>query len=149
MKDIPLDEIILRKYEIPESKDIRELIKKFCLSIGLLQEGDSRDIIIDIILVLINKKKEKRNLNIKEIKNEVEKIRKNYGLEIKGLSESNIRRQLRRLKDLMIIEKIKNSYRLYEFENIENILERILEIKLNSIIKRIKEYAKAIDENSK
>lgn len=145
MKDVPLDEIILRKYEIPENKDIRELIKKFCLGIGLLQEGDNRDVIVDILLVLINKKKEKKFLNIFEIKEEVKKIRENYGLELKGISEPNIRRQLRRLKDLMIVEKIRNQYRIYEFEDMEKILERILEIKLNNIVKRIKEYVRAID----
>jgi len=145
MKDIALDEITLRKYEIPEIRERRELVRKFCLSLGLLQEGDSRDIIVDILLVLLKAKKEKKFLNSKEIKEFVEKIRQDYGLDTRGISESNIRRQLKRLRDLMLVEKIKNSYRISEFSSIETLLERIFEIKLNGITKRIKEYAKAID----
>ena len=51
MKDIPLSEITLRKYEKPSNLERRELVRKICLSLGLLQLGDSRDIIVDILLV--------------------------------------------------------------------------------------------------
>ena len=51
--DIPLAEITLRKYESPENLDKREAVRKLCLSIGLLQPGDSRDIIVDIFQVLL------------------------------------------------------------------------------------------------
>ena len=44
----PLAEIILRKYELPRKAKERELVKKVCLSLGLLQPGDSRDVIVDI-----------------------------------------------------------------------------------------------------
>ena len=46
-KDIPLAEITLRRYEKPYNLQKRELIRKLCLSIGLLQPGDSRDIIVE------------------------------------------------------------------------------------------------------
>ncbi len=52
VKDIPLGEITLRKYEKPYDAPKRELVRKVCLSLGLLQPGDSRDIIVDILLVL-------------------------------------------------------------------------------------------------
>ena len=51
-KDIPLAEITLRKYEKPGELSKRDLIKKLCLSVGLLQPGDSRDVIVDIFHVL-------------------------------------------------------------------------------------------------
>ena len=47
-KDTPLMELTLRRYERPDKMEPRNLIKKFCLSVGLLQPGDSRDIIVDI-----------------------------------------------------------------------------------------------------
>ncbi len=146
MKDIALDEITLRKYEIVEAKDKREIVKKFCLSVGLLQEGDNRDIVVDIILALINAKKEKIFLDVKEIKEKVEKIREEYGLEVKGVSISNIRRQIKKLKDLFLVEKVKGKYRIPEFSDLEKIFcERILKIKVEGIIERIKEYSKLID----
>ena len=75
MKDIPLSEITLRKYEKPEGLEKRELIRKICLSLGLLQLGDSRDIIVDILMVLINANKDKKNLNSIEIRKRTEDLR--------------------------------------------------------------------------
>ena len=63
MKDIPLSEITLRKYEKPYNIDKRQLVKKICLSLGLLQPGDGRDVIVDILLVLLEEK-EKKNAEI-------------------------------------------------------------------------------------
>ncbi len=45
-KDIPLSEITLRRYEKPSKLSERELVRKICLSVGLLQPGDSRDVIV-------------------------------------------------------------------------------------------------------
>ena len=61
-KDTPLSEITFRRYEKPNAK-ARELVRKFCLSIGLLQPGDSRDIIVDILQVLIQSSKQKQMLS--------------------------------------------------------------------------------------
>src|SRR3989344_3775444 len=93
-KDTPLAEITLRKYEQPYNLSKRELIKKLCLSIGLLQPGDSRDIIVDILLTLIE---EKRLLSSEEIQTKVIELRKKENLQLKGVAGSNIRRQLKRL----------------------------------------------------
>ena len=57
-KEIPLSEITLRKYEKPSKLSDRELVRKLCLSIGLLQPGDSRDVIVDILHVLLKSKKQ-------------------------------------------------------------------------------------------
>ncbi|MBU1269867.1 MAG: hypothetical protein KJ583_04270 [Nanoarchaeota archaeon] len=56
--DTPLAEITLRKYESPKGKDKRELVRKLCLSLGLLQPGDSRDVVVDIMQVMLEAKKE-------------------------------------------------------------------------------------------
>ena len=147
MKDIPLSEIILRKYEKPAGLEKRELVKKICLSLGLLQLGDSRDVIVDILMVLIEANKEKKKLSSEEIKIKAEKSRKKYNLETKGLAESNIRRQLKRLRDNMLIEKSENRYYLAEHaclsEIFENNIERFI---IPQTIERIKEYLRELDK---
>jgi hypothetical protein len=40
-KDTPLGEITLRRYESPTNESGRRLVRKLCLSLGLLQPGDS------------------------------------------------------------------------------------------------------------
>ena len=141
-KDTPLAEITLRKYEQPYNLSKRELIKKLCLSIGLLQPGDSRDIIVDILLTLIE---EKRLLSSEEIQTKVIELRKKENLQLKGVAGSNIRRQLKRLKDLFLIENVKNSYRINENESLINIFEEKIEkFYIKSILDRIKEYFREV-----
>lgn len=147
VKDIPINEIILRKYERPYNLEKRDLVKKICLSLGLLQSGDSRDVVVDILHVLLNESKNKNKINSEEIRNKVEKLRKKNNLEIKGLAESNIRRQLKRLRDLMIIEKQNNLYYMSEFETMEKIFEdKIENFIIRPNIERIKEYLREVDK---
>lgn len=147
MKDIPLSEITLRKYEKPFDLEKRELVRKICLSLGLLQLGDSRDIIVDILFVLIKANKDKQILNSEEIRTNVEELRKKYSLETKGLAESNIRRQLKRLRDFMLIEKSENKYYLTEHSSLEEIFENNIEkFVIPQIIIRIKEYLKELEK---
>ena len=68
MEEKPLAEITLRKYETPYKLGKRELAKKICLSLGLLQTSDNRDVIVDILLVLIEAQKNKESLDVEEIK---------------------------------------------------------------------------------
>ena len=142
-RDVPLSEITLRKYEKPVNLDQRELTRKLCLSVGLLQPGDSRDVIVDILHVLLqNKQKE---LDSEQIREEVIKLRKKLSLQQKGVASSNIRRQLRRLRGLFLVEKVKNNYRITEFETlISTFEEKIEQFYLKSILERVKEYFKAI-----
>tara|TARA_Y100000310_G_scaffold331837_1_gene406175 strand:- start:1286 stop:1768 length:483 start_codon:yes stop_codon:yes gene_type:complete len=144
-KDTPLAEIILRRYEKPDSFSDRELIRKLCLSIGLLQPGDSRDIIVDIFYVMLkNKGKELSSEDIKEL---VIKNRKEYNLVLLGIASSNIRRQLKRLRDIFIIEKVANSYRISENSMLSDIFKEKLERFLfPSIVSRVSEYFKVVDE---
>ena len=147
-KDIPLSEITLRRYEKPANLNGRELVRKICLSIGLLQPGDSRDVIVDVLNVLIKTKKEMKALTSDEICSRVIDERKNSKLPMLGIASSNIRRQLKRLKDLLIVEKRLNAYRIAEHSTLNEIFEeRIEKILLTSISSRIKEYMKKIDES--
>ncbi len=147
VKDIPINEIVLRKYERPYGIDRRQLVKKVCLSLGLLQPGDSRDIIVDILQVLIEERNKKAKLNSEAIRERVENLRKANNLEMRGLAESNIRRQLKRLRDLMIVEKSNNQYHLSEFESLERIFEdKIEKFIVQPNIQRIKEYLRELEK---
>lgn len=137
-KDTPLSEITLRKYERPENLEKRELIRKLCLSIGLLQPGDSRDIIVDVLMALI---RIKQPLTSRQIEENVILLRKEYNLPLKGIAGSNIRRQIKRLKDIFIIENINNLYRITENETLERIFsEKIEKFYISSIMERVREY---------
>lgn len=144
-KDIPLSEITLRRYEKPYDMTPRELIKKLCLSIGLLQPGDSRDIIVDVLQSLIDAKKRKKFLDSVEVQKETINLRKKQKLPLKGIAPSNIRRQLKRLTDIFLVEKINNKYRITEFYNLEEIFdEKIEKFMLPNILSRVKEYFQAV-----
>ena len=146
-RDIPLAEITLRKYERPSNPSKRGAVRKFCLSIGLLQPGDSRDVVVDVLYVLLNAKKQKKKLTSDEIKDKVIKARKKHKLPLSGIAASNIRRQLRRLKDLFIVEKINNLYRIREFFSLREIFDKKIEESLiPEIITRIKEYISSVDD---
>lgn len=140
-KDLPLAEITLRKYEKPYSTNRRDQIRKLCLSIGLLQPGDSRDIIVDVFQTII----EKKEIEAEQIPKEVIALRKQAKLPLLGIAPSNIRRQLKRLKDLYLIEKTQNIYRIAEKEELITIFEEKIEkFYLKSIVERVKEHFRAL-----
>lgn len=145
-KDTALAEVTLRRYEKPYKAKPRELVKKFCLSVGLLQPGDSRDIVIDVLYVLLEAKKAKKELSSQEIEDKVIKFRKEEKLELKGVASSNIRRQLKRLRDLFLVEKIKSRYRISEFNLSEAFSEKTERFLIESIKSRINEYISMIEE---
>ena len=144
-KEIPLSEITLRRYEKPSKLSDRELVRKLCLSIGLLQPGDSRDVIVDILHVLLKAGKQKKLLASREIEKEVINARKKQKLALHGIASSNIRRQVKRLRDLFLVEKVKKGYRINEFEELGIIFEeKINKFYVNSIIERVRDYFNAI-----
>ena len=150
LRDTPLSEITLRRYEKPTKIENRDLVKKFCLSVGLLQPGDSRDVVVDVLEVLLKAKQDKKHLSSQDVTQKVTDQRKKMKLPIYGVAGSNIRRQLKRLRDLFLVEKVKNSYRVTEFDSLHNSFERRTEqFLLLSILERTKEYAKALDERYK
>ena len=144
-KEIPLAEITLRRYEKPSKLSDRELVRKLCLSIGLLQPGDSRDVIVDILYVLLRARKQRKMLSSEDIEKEVIDSRKKQKLALRGIASSNIRRQIKRLRNLFLVEKIKNSYRITEFEELSIIFEEKIEkFYLKSIVDRVKEYFESV-----
>lgn len=141
-KEVPLAEITLRKYEKPYKLKGRELTKKLCLSVGLLQPGDSRDVVVDILHTILKNP----DLTSKAIEEQVIASRKTDGLPMLGIASSNIRRQLKRLKDIFLIERIGNSYRIAEKAKLSDIFtEKIEQYYLKTISERVKEYFEAID----
>jgi len=142
--DRSLAEITLRKYEKPDTLKDRELVRKLCLSVGLLQPGDSRDIIVDILFIML---KSKDPLTSLEVEEHVIDFRKKNNLQLLGIASSNIRRQLLRLRELFIVEKVKNSYIINENTTLQYIFaEKIEKYYLNSIVERVKEYVIEIDK---
>ena len=145
-RDTPLAELTLRRYEKPTMGD-RDLVRKFCLSLGLLQPGDSRDVVVDIMYTLLQAKKKKEELHSEEIKNSVMDYRKKNKLPMLGIASSNIRRQLKRLKDLHLIESNANLYRICEWNSVSEIFdEKIENFLLKSVVGRVREYVKKIDK---
>ena len=64
-----------------------------------------------------------------------------------GIASSNIRRQLKRLKDLLIVEKRLNAYRITEHGHLAELFEEKIEkFLLPAITSRVKEYLKKIEE---
>jgi len=133
LKDIPLQEITLRKYEQPEGLERKELIRKFLLSIGLLQPGESRDVIVNIFELLLENKGKGY---------EPTEILRALG-EKKGASPPNIRRQLRRMKDLKLVEKMQDGYQICE--SIPAVIENFIEpYVIKQTLERLKEYSKLL-----
>src|SRR3989338_1150947 len=142
-KEIPLAEITLRKYEKPQQNaDKRELTKKFLLSLGLLSPGDSRDSIIDIFHLILECQK---GISAADLEGQLRLRRKELNIPMHGVAASNIRRQLQRLKDIFLIEKVDGNYRIAEGDTLERIFEeRIHKYYLTSILSRVREYAQAM-----
>ena len=137
----PLAEIILRKYEMPQKLKERELVKKLCLSLGVLQPGDSRDVIVDVFHVLLKSRKRRNLLTVSEIEKKVIQNRKLHKVPMLGVASSNIRRQIKRLRNLLIIDKIKSSYRISEFMPLQKIFSQKIEsVIIPNITSRIDEY---------
>jgi hypothetical protein len=142
-KDMPLAEITLRKYEKPYDMSRRDLVRKICLSTGLLQPGDSRDVIVDIFQIMLDKKEA---LTCDEIRENVIILRKDAKLPLTGIAASNIRRQVKRLRDMYFVEKVKNTYRINENEDLSILFtEKIEQFYLPAIVGRVKDYLKALE----
>jgi len=138
LKDLPLQEVTLRKYEEPVNLEGRELSKKFLLSVGLLQPGESRDVIVDIFHVLLLARKDKVPL---EVENFIQHLKNKQ-----GASAPNIRRQLRRLKELKLVEKLPDGYRITEFGHIKPVIDSyISEFLVKPALDRVKQYAEKLD----
>ncbi len=84
-------------------------------------------------------------MNSKEIEDLVIENRKKHNLELLGIAPSNIRRQLKRLRSLFLIENNANLYRITENAALIEIFEeKIKKFYLDSIVNRVKEYFEAV-----
>ena len=143
-KDTPLAEITLRKYEKPATFEGRELVRKLCLTLGLLQPGDSRDVVVDVLHVMLV---HKGPLSSKEVEELVIKNREEHNVPLLGIAPSNIRRQLLRCRELFLIEKVKATYRITENSLFSDIFgEKLESYYINSIVDRVKEYMERVDQ---
>ncbi|MBI2664377.1 hypothetical protein HYX10_03475 [Candidatus Woesearchaeota archaeon] len=143
----PLAEIILRKYELPDHIKERELVKKLCLSLGLLQPGDSRDVVVDVLHVLLKNRKRRKLLTVSEIEKKVVQNRKLHKVAMLGIASSNIRRQIKRLRNMLIVEKIRTGYRISEFMPMQQLFaEKIQGLMLPNIVQRINGYLQRADD---
>lgn len=128
-KEVPINEITLRKFEKPYG-GIDTALRKFLMSVGLLQVGESRDDIVKIFKTLLLSRHE--ILQTKEIR------------ERTNTSPSNTRRHLRRLKSLGLIEKIGSGYRISEGKNLVELVSDMTS-PIKSALGRIKDYAEYIE----
>ncbi|MFW5746669.1 MAG: hypothetical protein ACOCWQ_03935 [Nanoarchaeota archaeon] len=143
----PLAEITLRRYEKPYRLSKRDMVQKLCLSLGILQPGDSRDVIVDVLYVLLDASSRREMLSSIEVRTRVVDFRRQMGLKLVGVADSNIRRQLLRLRDIFLVEKVKNEYRILEHERLKNLFaEKIEAFYLPSILARVKEYIYEVDK---
>jgi DNA-binding transcriptional ArsR family regulator len=137
-QDLPVIDLSLRKFEKP-SGSFKDLLRKFCISIGLLQPGDSRDVIVDLLALFIRSARQKKYLSANEV---YKFIINNCD---KGSSPSNTRRHLFRLKELDLVEKNSNGYRLREWLTLKELVSDLVNFKVKPTINRVFEYAEFID----
>ncbi|MBN1924126.1 MAG: hypothetical protein JW791_05210 [Nanoarchaeota archaeon] len=138
-KDTPLDEITLRRFERPTNEDLKALSRKFLISIGLLQSGDSRDIISELFYRFLTASKRQEFLDPETIIEEFKQV--------EGGTPSNIRRHLRRLKRLNLVERTAYGYRIIEFMPVKELFKtHIIDYLVTPSLDRIMEYAEKMDE---
>ena len=143
--DAPISEILMRRYEKPINLKERMLVRKLCLSLGLLQPGDSRDVIVDVFYVLL--KNRMTPITCDALEKNVISLRKKYKLPLLGVTSSNIRRQLKRLRTLYLVDKLKTKYKIAESASLREIFsEKIEKFVLSGIIHRVYEYLDKIDQ---
>lgn len=149
-RDLPLSELTLRRYEKPAELRGRDLVRKLCLSMGLLQPGDSRDVVVDVFMVMLEARKKKEEIESDVIRERVIEMRKRHNLQLLGIAHSNVRRQLKRLKDIFLLENSvnnPNSYRVPEFLPLSEVFrEKGESFLLQSILLRVREYVQRVDE---
>jgi len=135
-RDIPVIEVTLRKFEKP-SGDFDECLRRFCMSVGLLQPGDSRDIIVDILKLLIKARNSRKLVKTSRLNELIQGKR--------GGTPPNLRRHLRRLRELGLVEKIKGGYRLREFMSLSELVKELITYLVTPSLDRIMEYAEFLD----
>jgi hypothetical protein len=100
---------------------------------------------VDVALVLLTAKEP---LTARDIEKAVIDSRENARAPILGVAPSNIRRQILRMRELFLIEKVSNTYRVKENQKLATIFDEHIErYYLASVTKRVREYLHAMDEH--
>ncbi len=111
------------------------------LSIGLLQPGDSRDIIVDVLNEILKYSKQKQYITFDQLSQNLK--------DKPGASAPNLRRQIRRLKELRLIEEMPEGFRTKEFLPLSKIFDdEVKRFILQPTLERINEYLKRLDETN-
>lgn len=129
----PQEEITLRKYEKPSVLKGRELVRKFCLSFGLLQPNDGRDVIVSVVSTLLNSK-------VPLSQSEIAHVINSSG---KPSAHSNIRRQMSRLSAAKLLEKHGTKYALRPLHIAADEHEKLY---VPAILERVKEYCHELEK---
>ncbi|RLG16628.1 hypothetical protein DRN62_03315 [Nanoarchaeota archaeon] len=131
-KELPIIQVTLRKFERPYG-DFEELLRKFLMSVGLLQPGDSRNDVLKVVRELLRARRERKLLQVRDL------------VELTKVSPPNVRRHLRRLRELGLVEKYDWGYRMREWMDLPSLIEGMEEFVLSPILRRVKEYAEAVE----
>jgi hypothetical protein len=143
MNTTPVDSIVLRLYPRTESSG-RELIHTICLSYGLVQPKDSRNCIIDVLLILFPAQKQEQWLTSKQIHEQVITYRTEQKIKLDGTAESNIRRILKQLLDIGVVERKTAKYRILEWNDPAEVFDTMYRNHTERILLRNKEFLKRI-----
>ena len=102
--------------------------------------------VVDVFQVIIDAK---NPLTAEEIVEDVVKNRSKYKLSQLGVAGSNVRRQIRRLRELFVVEKVGNHYRITENASLLDIFEEKIEkFYLRTIVDRVKEYLSVVKQET-
>lgn len=135
--DLPLAEITLRKFERPENIDKKTLIRRFCISLGLINPGDNRTGVVEVFQTIFDS-------------NEPLDAEQVFELLEKKLALSGIRRHLRRLEERKLLDHKKTKYSIAESGNLVYSMKYALkEHIIDDIFNRLLEYAEALQNKPK
>ncbi|MBE5729585.1 hypothetical protein IHI26_00230 [Candidatus Parvarchaeota archaeon] len=142
-KDKPLYRLVLSEFEKP-SGDYFSNLRRFCISLGLVNPGESRIGIVYILDILLKARKDKPNgLSSYDI------IKKLYSNNVK-IVYANILRDLRKLIATGIVEKIDSNYRIKENMDLPEILDKFVKpYIIDRVLKKVGDYASAIEKDVK
>ncbi len=135
--DLPLAEITIRKFERPENIDKKTLIRRFCISLGLINPGDNRTGIVEVFQTVFDSKE---SLDAEQV----------FELLERKLALSGIRRHLRRLEERKLLDHKKTKYSIAEGGNlVYSIKYALKEHVIDDIFNRLLEYAEALQNKLK
>jgi hypothetical protein len=141
MNTTPVDTITLRLYPRTESSG-RELMHTICLSYGLVQPKNSRNCVIDVVAILVVAQKQQTWLSSKDVHEQVLQYRLEHALRGEGTAESNIRRILKQLLDIGVIERTAAKYRILGWNAPAEIFDTIYRSHTERVLLRNKEFLK-------